>query len=125
MIISSRDSIMHNAVDHNLEQASLFLKNENGYKKLRWKYSKNSKFRYIDLFAGIGGFRMGMQNKNTECVFSSEWDSDSQKTYQANFNEKPEGDINKINIKGITDVLLLGPKDSKKQAMTAVLLVLR
>lgn len=110
MIIFNKDSIMHNAVDHNSEQASLFFKNEKGYKKLRWKYSKNSKFKFIDLFAGIGGFRMGMQNKNTECVFSSEWDSDSQKTYQANFNEKPEGDINKINIKDIPDfdILLAG-----------------
>ena len=75
---------MHNAINHNLEQLSLFSENQKGYKKIRWNYSNNSKFRFIDLFSGIGGFRIGMQNKNTECVFSSEWDSDSQKTYQAN-----------------------------------------
>ena len=101
---------MHNAINHNLEQLSLFSENQKGYKKIRWKYSNNSKLRFIDLFSGIGGFRIGMQNKNTECVFSSEWDSDSQKTYQANFNEMPKGDINKINMKDIPnfDILLAG-----------------
>jgi DNA (cytosine-5)-methyltransferase 1 len=52
-------------------------------------------FKFIDLFAGIGGFRMAMQNLGGKCVFTSEWDKYSQKTYQANFGEVPFGDITK------------------------------
>lgn len=51
------------------------------------------KFTFIDLFAGIGGFRMALQNLGGTCVFSSEWDERAQKTYQANFGEIPLGDI--------------------------------
>src|SRR5882724_5919216 len=53
----------------------------------------NPKFTFIDLFAGIGGFRIAMQNLKGECVFSSEWDKMAQKTYYANFGEIPFGDI--------------------------------
>ncbi|WP_241016802.1 MULTISPECIES: DNA cytosine methyltransferase [Providencia] len=53
----------------------------------------NSKFTFIDLFAGIGGFRLALQNLGGECVFSSEWDEYSKKTYKANFGELPFGDI--------------------------------
>jgi len=51
------------------------------------------KFTFIDLFAGIGGFRMAMQNLGGKCVFSSEWDKYSQQTYRANFGDIPFGDI--------------------------------
>lgn len=54
---------------------------------------KSPKFKFIDLFAGIGGFRIALQSLGGECVFSSEWDAQSQKTYQANFGETPYGDI--------------------------------
>ncbi len=54
------------------------------------------KFRFIDLFAGIGGIRLGFESIGGECVFSSEWDLQAQKTYQANFHEIPHGDITKI-----------------------------
>ena len=54
------------------------------------------KFKYIDLFAGIGGIRMPFQEFGGECVFSSEWDKFSQITYEANFGEKPQGDITTI-----------------------------
>lgn len=50
-------------------------------------------FTFIDLFAGIGGFRMAMQNLGGKCVFSSEWDKNAQKTYFANYGEVPFGDI--------------------------------
>lgn len=50
-------------------------------------------FTFIDLFAGIGGFRYAMQNLGGKCVFSSEWDQHSQKTYYFNFQEWPAGDI--------------------------------
>lgn len=56
---------------------------------------KNPKFTFIDLFAGIGGFRLAMQAQGGKCVFSSEWNAYSQKTYFANFGEMPFGDITK------------------------------
>lgn len=51
------------------------------------------KFTFIDLFAGIGGFRIAMQNLGGKCVFSSEWDEKAKQTYEANFGEVPSGDI--------------------------------
>ena len=70
----------------------------------------NPKFTFIDLFAGIGGFRMAMQNLGGKCVFSSEWDKFSQKTYLTNFGEMPQGDITRIPASDIPDhdVLLGG-----------------
>ena len=56
---------------------------------------ENPRFTFIDLFAGIGGFRMAMQNLGGKCVFSSEWDSQAQKTYLLNYGEVPFGDITK------------------------------
>ena len=53
------------------------------------------RFTFIDLFAGIGGFRMALQNLGGECVFSSEWDEQAQRTYYANYGEVPFGDITK------------------------------
>lgn len=53
------------------------------------------KFTFIDLFAGMGGFRLAMQAQGGECVFSSEWNNYAQKTYFANFGEMPFGDITK------------------------------
>ena len=55
----------------------------------------NPRFTFIDLFAGIGGFRMAMQNLGGKCVYSSEWDEQAQKTYFANYGEVPFGDITK------------------------------
>lgn len=57
------------------------------------------KFTFIDLFAGIGGFRMAFQNLGGQCVFSSEWDAQAQKTYFANYGEVPFGDITSENTK--------------------------
>lgn len=59
----------------------------------------NPKFTFIDLFAGIGGFRLAMRKQQGECVFSSEWDAMAQKTYYANFGEIPFGDITKDETK--------------------------
>ena len=59
----------------------------------------NPKFTFIDLFAGIGGFRIAMQGNQGECVFSSEWDKYAQRTYYANFGEIPFGDITKSETK--------------------------
>lgn len=57
------------------------------------------KFTFIDLFAGIGGFRIAMQKNQGECIFSSEWDKYAQRTYYANFGEIPFGDITKPETK--------------------------
>ncbi len=57
------------------------------------------KFKFIDLFAGIGGFRIALQNLEGKCVFSSEWDESAKKTYNVNFGEYPFGDITKTHIK--------------------------
>lgn len=56
---------------------------------------ESPKFEFIDLFAGIGGFRLALQNIGGKCVFTSEWNSDAQKTYRQNFGEVPFGDITK------------------------------
>lgn len=60
----------------------------------------NYSFKFIDLFAGIGGFRLALQNLNGKCIYSSEWDLNAKKTYKANFGEVPFGDITDPNIKG-------------------------
>lgn len=60
---------------------------------------ENTKFSFIDLFAGIGGFRMALQNLGGECVFSSEWDEQAKRTYYANYGEVPFGDITKESTK--------------------------
>ena len=51
---------------------------------------------FIDLFAGIGGIRLGFEQNEFKCIFSSEWDQKCQKVYHANFHEVPQGDITKI-----------------------------
>lgn len=66
-------------------------------------------FKFIDLFAGIGGIRLGFESVGGKCVFSSEFDEDACKTYEANFGEHPSGDITKIEAKDIPDFdILLG-----------------
>lgn len=57
------------------------------------------KFTFIDLFAGIGGFRLAMQNLGGKCLFTSEWDQQAKKTYSANFGDIPFGDITKEETK--------------------------
>ena len=69
-------------------------------------------FKFIDLFAGIGGFRLAFQNLGGNCVFTSEWDKYSKQTYKANFGEIPFGDITKDKTKNYIpddfDVLCAG-----------------
>lgn len=60
---------------------------------------ENYTFKFIDLFAGIGGFRLALQNLGGKCVFTSEWDENAKKTYRANFGETPFGDITKESTK--------------------------
>jgi DNA (cytosine-5)-methyltransferase 1 len=73
---------------------------------------ENYTFKFIDLFAGIGGFRLAMQNVGGKCVFTSEWEKSAQKTYRENFGEVPFGDITKERVKDFIpeefDVLCAG-----------------
>jgi len=51
------------------------------------------KLKFIDLFCGIGGFRIAFERAGCECVFSSDWNEKAQETYEANFGERTHGDI--------------------------------
>lgn len=67
-------------------------------------------FSFIDLFAGIGGMRLGFERAGGHCVYSSEWNKYSQQTYFANFGEQPEGDITQVDAADIPghDILVAG-----------------
>ncbi|MGB1296324.1 MAG: DNA cytosine methyltransferase [Flavobacteriales bacterium] len=73
---------------------------------------KVPEFKFIDLFAGIGGFRLALQNLKGKCVFTSEWDKYSKQTYRANYGEVPFGDITQQKTKDFIpdefDVLCAG-----------------
>ena len=65
------------------------------------QYFKNWKF--IDLFAGLGGFRLALESLGAECVYSNEWDIPAQEVYYENFGDVPEGDITKVDETTIPD----------------------
>ena len=92
-----------------LEQLSIFDK-ENLIARDLAIETKWQSFRFIDLFAGIGGIRLPFERLGGVCVFSSEIDKFAIETYKANFNETPKGDITKIKEEDIPsfDVLLAG-----------------
>jgi DNA (cytosine-5)-methyltransferase 1 len=77
-------------------------------KKLQKK--RKADFLFIDLFAGIGGIRIGFEKAGGHCIYSSEIDDECIKTYEANFDETPDGDITKVNPNSIPnhDVLCAG-----------------
>ncbi len=93
----------HEALQNNLKRL---------YRKVPFLPMNTLKFKFIDLFAGIGGFRLAMQNLGGKCVFTSEWDKNAQKTYMLNFGEIPFGDITQEKIKSFIpdgfDVLCAG-----------------
>lgn len=91
------DSVINNFID------KPFIQPISEFDSLPFQASKITKFNFIDLFAGIGGFRIAMENLGGKCVFSSEIDVNCQKTYQANFGEIPFGDIKMIDEKNIPD----------------------
>ncbi len=59
--------------------------------------------KFIDLFAGLGGFRLALESFGAKCVYSNEWDKYAQKVYQMNFGDKPEGDITLVDENEIPD----------------------
>ncbi|MEY2906037.1 MAG: (cytosine-5-)-methyltransferase [Verrucomicrobiota bacterium] len=62
---------------------------------------KRPQYKFIDLFCGIGGFRLGFEGLGAKCVFSSDWDKYSRITYKANYGEEPHGDIHKVAVADI------------------------
>lgn len=70
----------------------------------------NTNLRFIDLFCGIGGFRIAFESAGCKCVWSSDWDKYSQITYESNFGERPVGDIHTIAVADIPqfDILCAG-----------------
>ena len=81
---------------------------EKGNEKNPYVYKKLIKnFRFIDLFCGIGGFRLAFERAGGKCVFSSDWDKFSRLTYEANHGECPRGDINAIHVNEIPNFEIL------------------
>lgn len=96
--------------DTNCYTPSLFTAQEKKVAPYASVNNGKARFTFIDLFAGIGGIRLGFESVGGKCVFSSEFDPDACKTYEANFGEYPSGDITKIGADEIPpfDILLGG-----------------
>ena len=97
---------LNQIVEYKNQEAELQLVNEVALQQLLFEVEnvpfptpKNYTFKFIDLFAGIGGFRLALQSLGGKCVFTSEWDENAKKTYRANFGETPFGDITKESTK--------------------------
>ncbi|WP_394758155.1 DNA cytosine methyltransferase [Flavobacterium sp.] len=100
------EKALENFITYKQEEENLSIVAEDAMQQLLFEVEnvpfptpENYSFKFIDLFAGIGGFRIAMQNLGGKCVFTSEWDINAQKTYKANFGEVPFGDITKQQIK--------------------------
>lgn len=110
---------IRNLVEYKQTEEEISIVEEDALQQLLFEVDKvpfptheNYSFKFIDLFAGIGGFRLALQNIGGKCVFTSEWNSEAQKTYRENFGEIPFGDItkerNKNYIPNEFDVLCAG-----------------
>lgn len=95
------EGLLQDGLDNNVEQGGSSVLKDSAFDRslfpdffsVPFLPCEKTKFTFIDLFAGIGGFRMAMQNLGGRCVFSSEWDAQAQKTYMLNYGEVPFGDI--------------------------------
>ena len=102
-------SYLKHALEYKYPQSDItWIAAESALQYLLFNYQDNNipfptpeepKFKFIDLFAGIGGFRIAAQSLGGKCIFTSEWDEFSKKTYQKNFGEIPFGDITKDETK--------------------------
>jgi DNA (cytosine-5)-methyltransferase 1 len=112
-------STLKNFIEYKQEETELPIVEEDALQQLLFEVEnvpfptpENYSFKFIDLFAGIGGFRLALQNVGGKCVFTSEWETAAQKTYRENFGEIPFGDITKERVKNYIpqefDVLCAG-----------------
>ena len=92
-ILKSWDSVLNNNSNKNSIRDSSSTYSFPELFEPIFKAKTDTTFTFIDLFAGIGGFRLAMQSCGGRCVFSSEWDENAKKTYLNNFGEYPFGDI--------------------------------
>ena len=97
---------LHKVVEYKNEEGNIDLAQEDALQQLLFEVEnvpfptpENYTFKFIDLFAGIGGFRIALQNVGGKCVYTSEWNKDAKVTYRANFGEVPFGDITKEQTK--------------------------
>lgn len=97
VVIAFKNEIQNSADHLEEEQMKLILED------IPYPPVKKPSFTFIDLFAGIGGFRQAMQSQGGKCVFSSEWDKHAAATYFFNYGEMPYGDIREIDPKTIPD----------------------
>lgn len=107
-ILSSFFNIAVKQTGVNVKTKSTFTEFSNIREFMDWKEIPfppidNYSFKFIDLFCGIGGFRLAMQDIGGACVFSSEWDKHAKETYEINFGEVPFGDITNIQENQIPD----------------------
>jgi DNA (cytosine-5)-methyltransferase 1 len=118
-ITNDKRDFIKDKIEFKKHESSISTNKETTFQQLLFKDDNiqfpsplNPKFTFIDLFAGIGGFRLAMQSLGGKCVFTSEWDVHAQKTYKANFGEVPFGDITKEETKSYIpdnfDVLCAG-----------------
>jgi DNA (cytosine-5)-methyltransferase 1 len=98
--------VLENFVEYKFSEENISIVAEDALQQLLFEVEdvpfptpKNYTFKFIDLFAGVGGFRLAMQNVGGKCVFTSEWETAAQKTYRENFGEIPFGDITKERVK--------------------------
>jgi len=108
LVINNSGQIITNKIAETALQQIIF----NFKKDVPFPPPVNPKFTFIDLFAGIGGFRIALQKLKGKCVYSSEWDKNAKITYNANFGEIPFGDITSKTTKAFIpknfDVLCAG-----------------
>lgn len=92
-----------NLFEKDLDQSNFIILKQNSIKNstIPFPPPKSPKFTFIDLFAGIGGFRLALQQIGGKSLFSSEWDINAKKTFLANYGEIPFGDITKDDVKSV------------------------
>lgn len=99
--LPERMSVFEESEDYGIDEIQPLLNLD--FSDIPYPPPSECSFTFIDLFAGVGGFRQAMQSVSGKCVFTSEWDKYAQQTYFANYGEVPYGDIRKINADSIPD----------------------
>jgi DNA (cytosine-5)-methyltransferase 1 len=96
------NSIIEDFLQYKVQEENISLVEEMAIQQLLYEVEKvpfptpeKYTFKFIDLFAGIGGFRIALQNVGGKCIYTSEWNPDAKITYRENFGEVPFGDITK------------------------------